>query len=1167
MSIHAALHHVTHYKYDRPVQLGPQVIRLRPAPHCRSNVISYSLRVEPEQHFVNWQQDPFANYQARLVFPEKTREFKVTVDLVVEMAVYNPFDFFLEPQAENFPFKYTESQAQELAPYLVTDPATPLVAAYLEKIDRKTQRTIDFLVGLNQQVQKDVGYLIRMEPGVQSPEQTLANASGSCRDSGWLLVQLLRHCGLAARFVSGYLIQLTPDVKALDGPSGTTVDFTDLHAWCEVYLPGAGWIGLDATSGLMAGEGHIPLACTPTPSSAAPIEGAVDEAEVDFAHEMKVTRIHESPRVTKPYTEEQWAEVLALGEAVDARLNAADVRLTMGGEPTYVATSDRDAPEWNTDALGPTKRGYATELVHKLRAEYGQGGFLHFGQGKWYPGEQLPRWALSIFWRADGQPLWHKPELFADERTPTHYTSEDARRFTSALAHKLGLTDRFVQPGYEDVYYYLWRERRLPVNVDPFDSKLDDELERVRLRRVFTQKLDAVIGYMLPIEAANADTDAPALAGPGWKTGPWFLRDDRMYLIPGDSPMGYRLPLDSQPWVSKGDYPYLVERDPTAPRAPLPASTLFRARYEGGLAGAPADLGAVPYDFGVPQQSPSALRFQAAHGNPAAARAAAASSDPTTTREPRRGESAHWVTRTALCVEVRDPRRANGPAAEKVGSASGVLYVFMPPLARLEDYLDLVAAVEATAEQLGVQAVLEGYPPPRDPRLKMLQVTPDPGVIEVNIHPAHNWRELVAHTEFLYNAAFETRLSAEKFMTDGRHTGTGGGNHFVLGGATPADSPFLRRPELLASLLLYWHNHPSLSYLFSGMFIGPTSQAPRVDEARNDQLYELEIALKEIAQSREIHGQNMPAWMVDRTLRNILVDVTGNTHRSEFCIDKLYSPDSATGRLGLLELRAFEMPPHARMSIAQQLLLRAFIARFWDEPYQAPATRWGTELHDRFLLPTFVKMDFDDVIGEMRQAGFAFDPDWFAPHLEFRFPLVGQVQAMGVELSLRNALEPWHVMGEEGSAGGTVRYVDSSLERIEVRVTGLNESRHVVTVNGKVLPLQPTGTVGEFVAGIRYKAWNPPSALHPSIGAHAPLTFDLVDTWMKRSLGGCQYFVAHPGGRNYDSFPVNAYEAESRRHSRFSRMGHTPGLLRTPPATIKLAGSREFPFTLDLRRA
>lgn len=1163
MSIHAALHHVTHYKYDRPVQLGPQVVRLRPAPHCRSNVISYSLRIEPAEHFINWQQDPFANYLARLVFPKKTTEFKVTVDLVVEMAVYNPFDFFLEPQAENFPFEYTDAQAQELAPYLAVDPATPLVSAYLAKIDRTEQRTIDFLVKINQQVQQDVRYLIRMEPGVQTPEHTLEAGSGSCRDSGWLLVQLLRHMGLAARFVSGYLIQLTPDVKSLDGPSGTEVDFTDLHAWCEVYLPGAGWIGLDATSGLLAGEGHIPLACTPTPSSAAPIEGLMDEAEVEFGHEMKVTRIYEAPRVTKPYTDDQWEAVLALGDAVDKKLEAGDVRLTMGGEPTYVATSDRDAPEWNTDALGPTKRGYATELVQRLRAEYGDGGFLHFGQGKWYPGEQLPRWALSIFWRADGQPVWRNPELFADERHPTHYTSEDAKRFIHGLTRKLGLTSDFILPGYEDVYYYLWRERRLPVNVDPFDSRLDDELERARLRRVFTQKLDSAIGYMLPIEPVNADLGAPPLAGPDWKTGPWFLRDDRLYLVPGDSPMGLRLPLDSQPWTRKTDYPYLIDRDPNAPQEELPSAQVLQGRYAGGSADAQR-LGALPYAFGAAAGAhPAALKLQGALTGTGAGRGASASVD---TTAPRRGESAHGITRTALCVEVRDPRRSNGPAAEKVGSASGVLYVFMPPLARLEDYLDLVAAVEATAEELGVKVVLEGYPPPRDPRLKMLQVTPDPGVIEVNIHPAHNWRELVQHTEFLYDAAFQTRLCAEKFMTDGRHTGTGGGNHFVLGGATPADSPFLRRPELLASLLLYWHNHPSLSYLFSGMFIGPTSQAPRVDEARNDQLYELEIALAQIVRNREKHGQDMPPWLVDRTLRNILIDVSGNTHRSEFCIDKLYSPDSSTGRLGLLELRAFEMPPHARMSVVQQLLLRALVARFWSQPYTAPATRWGTELHDRFLLPTFVKMDFEDVIDEMNAAGFAFDANWFAPHLEFRFPLVGQVQSMGVELTLRNALEPWHVMGEEGAPGGTVRYVDSSLERIEVRVTGLNESRHVITVNGRVLPLQPTGTVGEFVAGVRYKAWNPPSSLHPAIGAHAPLTFDLIDTWMKRSLGGCQYFVAHPGGRNYDTFPVNAYEAESRRHARFSRMGHTPGLVRTPPATIEIAGSREFPFTLDLRR-
>lgn len=1151
MSIHAALNHVTHYQYDRPVRLGPQVVRLRPAPHCRSQVQSYSLRVEPVHHFVNWQQDPFANYQARLVFPEPTTEFKVTVDLVVQMAVYNPFDFFLEPSAEKFPFRYEPALAQELAPYLVPDPATPLLRDYLAGVDRAPKPTIDFLVALNQRLQKDIRYLIRMEPGVQTPEETLRNASGSCRDSGWLLVQMLRHLGLAARFVSGYLIQLAPDVKALDGPSGTSVDFTDLHAWCEVYLPGAGWIGLDPTSGLLAGEGHIPLACTPQPSSAAPIEGLMDKAEVEFSHHMQVTRIHESPRVTKPYTDEQWERVLALGDRVDADLRAGDVRLTMGGEPTFVATADREAAEWNTDALGPTKRGYATELVHRLREQYGQGGFLHFGQGKWYPGEQLPRWALSIYWRADGQPCWHDPALFADERRPQQYTSEDAGRFIRTLARRLNLADRFIQPAYEDVFYYLWRERRLPVNVDPFDSRLDDELERARLRRVFEQKLDSVVGYVLPLEAASA---TGRLSGPAWSTGPWFLRDDRLYLVPGDSPMGYRLPLDSLPWVNQADYPYLVEQDPMAPREPLAPAELYRGRSMQGPAPQPGEAPRVRQD--------ATGRHDAAGGAPTRGQP-----EPQDfVRAPGRHQSAAGLTRTALCVEVRDPRRANGPKAEQVGDKHGVLYVFMPPLAHLADYLDLLAAVEATAAELGVKIVLEGYSPPRDPRLKLLQVTPDPGVIEVNIHPAHDWHELVEHTEFLYQAAFETRLSAEKFMTDGRHTGTGGGNHFVLGGATPSDSPFLRRPELLASLLLYWHNHPSLSYLFSGLFIGPTSQAPRVDEARNDQLYELEVALREIARNRQVHGQDMPPWLVDRTLRNILVDVTGNTHRSEFCIDKLYSPDSATGRLGLLELRAFEMPPHARMSIVQQLLLRALVARFWDEPYAAPVTRWGTQLHDRWLLPSFVLADLHDVLQELRQAGYDFDPAWFAPHFEFRFPMVGQVQAAGIELTLRNALEPWHVMGEEGAVGGTVRYVDSSLERIEVRVTGLNESRYVVTVNGRALPLQPTGTAGEFVAGVRYRAWNPPSALHPTIGVHAPLTFDLVDTWVGRSLGGCRYHVAHPGGRNYVTFPVNAYEAESRRLARFFRMGHTPGSLRVPEATIDVAGSREFPFTLDLRR-
>ena len=1217
MSIHVALSHITHYSYDRLVTLGPQIVRLRPAPHSRTQILSYSLKVEPANHFVNWQQDPFANYQARLVFPEPTREFKVTVDMVVDMVVLNPFDFFLEPSAEEFPFKYEEAMARELAPYLVTETATPLVQAYLDKIDLTPRHTNDFLVALNQQLQSDIKYSIRMEPGVQTPEETLELACGSCRDTGWLLVQLLRHLGLAARFVSGYLIQLKADVKSLDGPSGAEADFTDLHAWCEVFLPGAGWVGLDPTSGLMAGEGHIPLACTPEPSSAAPIEGGVDKSEVEFSHHMGVQRIYESPRVTKPYTEDQWAAVLALGEAVDRDLVSGDVRLTMGGEPTFVATNDPDAAEWNIDALGPTKRGYATELVQKLRAEYGQGGFLHFGQGKWYPGEQLPRWALSIFWRKDGQPVWKNPELFADEREPCNYTAEDAARFTATLADKLGLSPDFITPGFEDVWYYLWRERRLPVNVDPFDSKLDDAMERERLRRVFMQGLDSVVGYVLPIKARESIPGSTApLAGPAWTTGPWFFRDERMYLMPGDSPMGYRLPLDSVPWVSKTDYPYMIEADPFSPRGALPSANEMANRYNASIGAGPmtgtggndaaalasasaqrVDQYLARYSKGIPPRYEARRVMQ----SPTPGQAPMSQTVAPDHRAPSPFESAAWLTRTAMCIEVRDPQRANGPKAKKEADAKtsgqtclehaekGALYIFMPPMERLEDYLDLLAAVEATAQTLKLRIVLEGYPPPRDPRLKMLAVTPDPGVIEVNIHPAYNWHELVEHTEFLYDIAHKTRLSAEKFMTDGRHTGTGGGNHFVLGGATPADSPFLRKPEVLASLIAYWHNHPSLSYLFSGMFIGPTSQAPRVDEARNDQLYELEIALREIHNYREKYGcytagppqggatpsggsdphtvgerggeRFMPPWIVDRTLRNILVDVTGNTHRSEFCIDKLYSPDSSTGRLGLLELRAFEMPPHARMSIAQQLLLRALVARFWAKPYHGRVTRWGTELHDRFLLPSFVRTDFKDVLTELNEAGYAFDMAWFEPHFEFRFPMIGRVLSSSIELTLRSALEPWHVMGEEGSSSGTARYVDSSLERIEVLVTGLNDNRYVVTVNGRALPLQNTGTVGEYVAGVRYKAWNPPSSLHPSIGVHAPLTFDIVDTWMERSLGGCQYHVAHPGGLSYASLPVNSYEAESRRLTRFLQMGHTPGKMQVAPAQP----SREFPFTLDLR--
>ena len=1130
MSIHVALNHVTHYRYDRPITLGPQVVRLRPCPHARTRVLSYSMRVEPVGHFVNWQQDPQSNYLARLVFPEKTDTFRIEVDLVAEMAVLNPFDFFLEPQAEQVPFVYDAGQVVELAPFMERLPATPRFAAYLAQVPRERTRTIDFLVALNQRLQRDIRYLIRMEPGVQTPEQTLVSRSGSCRDSSWLLVQLLRHLGLAARFVSGYLIQLTPDVKSLDGPAGPESDFTDLHAWCEVFLPGAGWIGLDPTSGLLAGEGHIPLACSPEPSSAAPVSGMVERADSTFAHSMQVRRVWEAPRVTLPYSDAQWQEIDALGRRIDEDLRAHDVRLTQGGEPTFVSVDDRDGAEWNTDAVGPTKRLRAAELLARLKRHYAPQGLVHFGQGKWYPGEQLPRWSLNLYWRRDGEPLWSDPTLFADEATDHGATEGQAARFLRGVAARLALDPAYVFPAYEDTWYYLWRERRLPSNVDPFDARLDDPLERERLRKVFEQGLDHTVGHVLPIARNDG-------SGARWRSGSWFLRAQRCYLVPGDSPMGFRLPLDAQPWAAPGDRTFVHVPDQTQPFPPLPSYQRIRQQLPGVTSAPDASGGDVarPVDRIDPGVGAA----------PADAPSQFASAAPQ--RVPAHLESAAWVTRTALCAEPRDGR----------------LHLFMPPCSTLDDYLELVAAIEATAGDLRVPVVLEGYEPPRDPRITHLRVTPDPGVIEVNVQPAAAWTELVEQTSFLYDAAHASRLSTEKFMLDGRHTGTGGGNHFVLGAERVPDSPFLRRPDLLASMVGYWLNHPSLSYLFSGLFVGPTSQAPRIDEARNDAVHEIEIAFAEIVRLQGLGPDGMPPWTVDRILRNLLTDVTGNTHRAEFCIDKLYSPDGPAGRLGLLEMRAFEMPPHARMSLAQQLLMRALVMRFWRQPYRpGRLRRWGTELHDRFMLPHFVWDDFTDVLDELAEAGYPLKPEWFAPHFEFRFPKLGDFAARGVEVELRLALEPWHVLGEEGAAGGTVRYVDSSVERVQLAVRGLVDDRHTLTCNGRPVPLQRTGRIGESVAAVRYRAWAPPSGLHPTIGVHAPLTFDLVDRWMGRSMGGCQYHVAHPGGRNYDTFPVNAYEAEARRLARFFRIGHTPGAMHV----VDEPRNPDHPFTLDLRR-
>ncbi|HET6981404.1 MAG TPA: transglutaminase family protein, partial [Myxococcaceae bacterium] len=822
------IQHRSRYRYPRPASLGPHLVRLRPADHTRARVESYGLHVTPGAQ-LRWQQDPDGNRVARVSFGKDSRveALELLVELALEIRPINPFDFLLDGAAESVPFTYPPEMRRTLAPYLARGGPELAEGKRFQQLDAALPSggpTLQLLTTLNQAVNQRVRYVLRDEPGVWTPEQTLTEGRGSCRDSAVLTMALLRARGLATRFVSGYLVQLADEGMLPDEPRGVGRDVVDLHAWAEVFLPGAGWIGLDATSGLLCGEGHIPLACSATPAQAAPVEGTSDCAASEVTFDVRLARLGHEPRPTAPFPDSVYAELLDSADRADGSLRDAGLSLTSGGEPTFNSREEAAAPEWNEAALGPSKWTQGLRLCAELRRRMLPGAVLLAGQGKHYPGESLPRWSLELVGRADGQPVWTGDIAPASRSLGV----TEVQAVIASIAQRLGLSAG-VLAAYEDPWHFLESEAALPPEVDALQAALDDPEERQRLARVLRQGLRREAGYALPLARVDGR----------WVSDSWTFRRGRLFLLPGDGPIGLRLPLGS---------------------------------ILGGSVPEPEEPPVHPPDPRRPEEIEKQMRRLALREGKGEA------------LEPQRPTPRAGALRTALCVEARD----------------GELRVFLPPLGSAEDFLSLVRLIDAVRSETGLPLQLEGYPPPRSPVLRRFSVAPDPGVLEVNIPPAASGREHASTLEAVFESALHAGLHSEKYLLDGRIAGSGGGHHLTLGGPTPSASPLLVRPDVLASLLTFLQHHPSLSYLFTGLFVGPTSQAPRVDEARHDGLSELEIALERAFQRG---GDPLPPWMVDAMFRDLLVDVSGNTHRAELCIDKLFDWRTPHGRQGVVELR------------------------------------------------------------------------------------------------------------------------------------------------------------------------------------------------------------------------------------------------------------------------
>ncbi|NND97469.1 MAG: IMP dehydrogenase [Pirellulaceae bacterium] len=1027
MSTRVALNHHLRFVFHRPVDLTTLWLRLRPAPHTKADIEAYSIKVHAKSNWLNWVRDPFENHLGRLDLPEPVARVGFDVDIIANLAATNPFDFLVEPFANDFPFEYPDQLRKELSPYLHLEDGDPHFAHWLDQLDYSPCYLVEFLTRLNDQVHETLTANSPTEPKRIDLGAVVKQGGGSPWELAWALTQSLRFAGLAARFTSGYLISLD------SGREGN--DLASMHAWSEVFVPGAGWVGLDPSSGVLASEHHIPLASAPDPSRTVPLVGVLEQAVESRQNEVRVRRLKPTPPC-KPLSETQWRDIAATGHYVDHVLKTEQIGLCSRGEVNFVSAVNDHLDEWTHSALGDDKRHTAQSLLNRLRTLWAPGGAIHLSQGEHFQGEPTARWKLMCTFRADGRPLWKNPALLATCQTSNRPARNgDAEKLAQALATELGLSTDFVIPAYEDTLYKSWTNAPHLASL-PRSEELQDPQQRQQLADRLSAPLGDPTGFALPLSWDPLRQR--------WASGRWQLRRSRLYLLPGDFPVGFRLPLDSlsKQATERGDIEF--EPSPFEEKPSLPE--LF------------GESNARQTVIGPPQGTLTDVDSEQ------------------NVRAPR----------TALCVQSRDD----------------VVHVFFPPIHSVDHYVQLIAAIESAAEATGTPVVLEGYPPPHDHRLKRFSLEPDNGLLRLFLPAARTWQQ---EHEFYQTAYTQGGIVGLRSRHDEDQQRSNSNTTVTLSGPTPSTSPFLTRPQILRSLIAYWHNHPCLSYLFRGTGIGPSSDAPRPDEGRDDALYELGIAL-----SRFPTGDTNAPWVPDRLLRHLLADASGNMKRAEIRVDQLYAPERQSRRLGQITLHSFGMAPTDRLAALQSLLVRGLVASFARQPYTKPIVPWQGEIHDRFMLPQVLSEDLESILDDLRETGIVLQSDWFAAIIDLNFPRLGRVKIGDITLELRRAHEPWPLLAEETSGGGVARFIDTANERLQVRVSNLPPDRYVLACNRASVPLCPSAIQGTFVAGVRYKVDQPIATLHPTVSAVDSLVFDLIDTWTGRAIGGCTYFPARP---------------------------------------------------------